>query len=61
MYSASENALLLLTARKWGRRSTSYTFELEDGTSKTFRANEQVKTQRGLIPAYQVTEDDELV
>ena len=48
-------------ARKWGRRSTSYTFELEDGTSKTFRANEQVKTQRGLIPAYQVIEDDELV
>lgn len=48
-------------ARKWGRRSTSYSFVLEDGTTKTFRANEQIQTKAGLKPAYQVTEDDEFV
>ncbi len=51
----------LIQARKWGRRSLSYTFELEDGTKKTFSANEYVKTSRGDIPAYKVKEDDEIL
>lgn len=48
-------------ARKWGRRSMKYEFELEDGTTKSYRANEYVETNRGKLPAYQVTEQDEVL
>lgn len=48
-------------ARKWGRRSMKYEFELEDGTIKSYKANEYVETNRGKIPAYMVTENDEIL
>ena len=48
-------------ARKWGRRSMKYEFELEDGTIKSYKANEYVATIRGKVPAYKVTEQDEIL
>ena len=48
-------------AQKFGRRSTNYIFELEDGSKQTYRANEQVKTKRGLVVACEITEQDEII
>lgn len=48
-------------ARKWGRRSMRYEFELEDGSTKSYKANEYVETVRGKVPAYMVTEQDEIL
>ena len=48
-------------ARKWGRRSMKYEFELDDGTIKSYKANDFVETNRGKIPAYQVTVQDEIL
>lgn len=51
----------LKQARRWGRRSMKYEFTLEDGSVKTYKANEYVSTSRGSIPAYMVTDHDEIL
>lgn len=51
-------------AGKYGKRALqtgAVTVELEDGTKKTFSATDRVKTQRGVVFAYELTGDDEIL
>jgi ribonucleoside-triphosphate reductase len=48
-------------ASKWGRRNSTFTLELEDGSLRTLKSGDTIKTQRGEIPVWQLREDDEIV
>lgn len=48
-------------ASKWGRRNSLYTITLENGTTKKYKQNDKVQTQRGELYVWQLTERDSLL
>lgn len=48
-------------ARKYGKRALNYEIILEDGITKTYKANELVETSIGKIPAHAIREFDEIM
>lgn len=48
-------------AAKWGRRNCAYKITLEDGSVRTYAANELVRTNNGNKPAHQLTDSDEIL